>query len=88
MAQNFSDLMKEINGCMECYDFDIDPAEIETLLSIGFPDYESYYSEDAQDILSGIVSDIRDGKVIEDIEYDYLDQLDLYFMIQKLKTTK
>lgn len=86
---SFYDIINKIDGCMEQYDSDICEVEIETILRIRFPDHEVYYSDECEDLLSGVRDDITRGKLIfDDLQYEYLTQLDLYFMIQKTHKQK
>lgn len=86
---DFYDIINKIDDCMEQCDCDICNEEIETILRIRFPAHEVYYSDDCQDLLSGVRDDITRGKLIfDDLQYEYLTQLDTYFMIQKTHTNK
>lgn len=86
---NFYDIINKIDNCIEQYYCNMSTEEIETILRIRFPAHEVYYSDECEDLLSGIRDDITRGKLIfDDLRYEYIPQLDLYFMIQKTHTNK
>jgi len=86
---DFYDIISRIDECIEQYGGDIPNEEIETILRIRFPAHEVYYSDQCDDLLSGIRDDIIRHKLIfDDLLYEYIPQLDIYFMIQKTHEQK
>jgi hypothetical protein len=82
--QNFYNIIEKIQSCYEDSDVYIENEEVETILNIAFPGYQVYYSDNAQDLLDEVQSNLTDLKLIyDDLKYDFLDANDVYFMIQK-----
>jgi hypothetical protein len=78
------EIAEKVYQCINKFDADIDPEEVVTILSIAYPGYDVFYSDEEGDLLSGIVQDINvNGLIFDHLDYVWVEQLDLYFLIQK-----
>ena len=83
-THNFYNIIEKIQGCYEDNDAYVENEEVETILSIAFPGYQVYYSDNAQDLLDEVQGNLMDLKLAyDDLQYDFLAANDVYFMIQK-----